>query len=173
MHQYRTVTKDDVTISFEQSTKTKNNGKVLKYSTNQDLAKPVSKVDKSTQTHPPATPTTPHAEPGPSTPSTSNHSSPATTPLAVTPSKRRISSIGSGDRNKCRKCQIAYESKMDNDLNSLWINCEQRNCKYWVHLACLGIVVDEEKEDIFTENFQYFCINHNPKKNVKTRAILK
>ena len=50
MHQYRTVTKDDVTICFEESTKTKNNGKVLKYSTSQDLIKPVSKIDKSTQT---------------------------------------------------------------------------------------------------------------------------
>ena len=70
------MTKDNVTMCFEQSTKTKSNG-----CTSQDLIKPVSQIDKSTQTteimH------SPHAEAGPSTPSTSRYSSPNTTPPAV------------------------------------------------------------------------------------------
>ena len=54
--------------------------------------------------------------------------------------KRKIS----GDQNRCRKCNIIYGNKTDDHMDSVWVHCEQRGCSYWVHLRCLGFVIQEE-----------------------------
>ena len=77
--------------------------------------------------------------------------------LSPTFKKGRIS----GDQNKCRKCNIIYRSKadihMDPVWDSVWVNCEQCECQYWVHMRCLGFVIHNKNFNIFEESMKYFC----------------
>ena len=43
-----------------------------------------------------------------------------------TPTKRKNKST-SNMENKCRKCNIAYQTKIDDDYGSDWINCARRH----------------------------------------------
>ena len=95
-----------------------------------------------------------------STPTTSNHPS--------TPSgKRKKASV---NRNTCRKCLTVHDSETDNKYNSMWINCSQRRCDYWIHAFCLGIVVEETNEEEFAKLFYFFCPSHNPKQLPRPKA---
>jgi hypothetical protein len=41
----------------------------------------------------------------------------------------------------------------------MWINCSEKNCEFWVHALCVGIV--GKKEDI--EVINYYCPKHRKK----------
>ena len=92
--------------------------------------------------------------------SSSNQTPQTSTPQ--TPTKRRKKSSTPNMENKCRKCNVAYQTKMDDDYGSDWINCARRNCIYWAHLYCLGFEVKDEDMDTFTRVTKYYCPTHNP-----------
>ena len=50
-----------------------------------------------------------------------------------TPSKKR-KHLTPQERNTCEKCKIIYGSRMDDEFDSVWINCNRRGCDYWVHM---------------------------------------
>ena len=41
---------------------------------------------------------------------------------------------------------------MDNDNGSVWIDCNAKNCKYLVHLCCIGLSCKGEGEEMFVKN---------------------
>ena len=75
-----------------------------------------------------------------------------------TPSKKRCkdSSTTPESDNICRKCRITYGTKMDDEYNSLWINCGIKKCHYWAHLKCLGFVPKVEDNDDFMDSVNLF-----------------
>ena len=169
MYQYKTTTGDDVAIQFYQSTKA-SAAATYRYGTQPGLACRPSTASKAVQAvnSTSSSPTsTPNSNLNESLQKNSASCSSTSTPSVC---RRKKNSV---DRNTCKKCQIPYAGRMDNEYNSLWINCEQRNCDYWVHIACLGLVVTEEKEQEFSENVKFFCQTHNPNKIPRPRSILK
>ncbi|XP_057308062.1 probable basic-leucine zipper transcription factor S [Hydractinia symbiolongicarpus] len=55
--------------------------------------------------------------------------------------------------NMCHICEIEHEK----DLDSTWVNCNRRNCDYWVHVVCVGIDISDK----WLKNLKYFCPTHN------------
>ena len=111
-----------------------------------------------------------NSQPGPSfqgadTPDSSLHEEErgeGETPTAPCTPTRRAKKSTPSNENVCRKCGIAFDSRMDVEYDSRWINCCQRSCTYWVHLFCLGIEVEESKIPTFEKSVKYFCVKHNP-----------
>ena len=64
---------------------------------------------------------------------------------------------------------MVYESKTDDHMDSVWVNCEQRGFQYWVHLRCLGYVIQDKNTNIFQESMKYFCPSHNQIKALKEK----
>ena len=169
MQQYTTSTNDNVAIQFYQSTTKSKSADVYRYATKPGLAMRTATVSSAVQTELPTN------EMLTSTPDVSLVGLPSgsrseeSTLASPSVKRKKLAS----NRNICRKCKISYGGCMDNEYESIWINCEQRGCDYWVHLNCLGFVVKEEDEEIFSKTVKYFCCSHNPKKLPKRRSILK
>ena len=151
MKQYKTTTGDDISMQFFQSTNNKNRS-VYKYATKKELVMEKKHSSASTQTR-----SVCDDEPGPSTDDSVNMSS--STPS--TPSAKRQKGTPN-DRNICKKCKLVYNSKMDDDYDSLWINCAHRGCDWWVHMYCMGIDVRENNIQDFESIVKVYCQSHNP-----------
>ena len=66
-------------------------------------------------------------------------------------------------------CSTEHGS-VDN-LDSRWIGCSFKSCKYWIHLICLGIECLQENLKFIGK---YWCPMHNKNKLVKAkRKLLK
>ena len=161
---HKRTTKDDITITFHPSTQKPSSifSTIIGDARNKDTRDMGSQVMLIQST--PSLPTMT---------STPNRGSPESgSECLSTPSKRKKRSTVA-DRNKCRKCQLQYGSKMDNDFNSIWINCDQITCDYWVHLACLGFMVGQDEEESFTVMAKFVCPAHIPKHQAAKRSILQ
>ena len=167
MVEYKIVTGDDSYLELHQSTKSK---EVRKYSTSIPLmTKRLAALNIS-----------PAVNVMNRTISSEALSSPANTsiatapsPLVSTPSGKRKRETYENGVNTCRKCKVRHGSRTDNQFNSLWTNCNQRRCDYWVHLFCLGVVVQEKDEDKFCKLFDYYCPSHNPKHLPRSSTFTK
>lgn len=73
------------------------------------------------------------------------------------------------DKSICRKCQIQYGSKMDNDYGSIWINFNAKNCYVWVHLDC-----KYEDAETCTKIVKFYCNKHNPQNSkISCNSVVK
>ena len=82
--------------------------------------------------------------------------------IVTTPSSKRRKSRNGDDKNICRKCFVSYGSATDNQYDSIWINCANKKCDYWVHGYCINLVVREGKEEEFDDLVKFYCPSHNP-----------
>ena len=153
MKQYKTTTGDDVSITFFQTTNNKNR-QVYKYATKKELVAGKKFSNATTQTTN-SQPEVSEDEDEPGLSQSIESSTPAT------PSSKRRKGTPT-DRNVCRKCKLVYNSKMDDDYDSLWINCAHRGCEWWVHMYCLGINVADKDVDNFESTVKIYCPTHNP-----------
>ena len=157
------LTHDNVAVTFSQSTSSKA-GNVFKYATDPTMTVNQQQVACGTQTQELDCSTL-----GSINESASKESSETPqTATPPTPTKLRKKSTPNME-NKCRKYNVAYQTKMDDDYGSDWINCTCRNCIYWAHLYCLGFEVKDEDMDAFTNDMdaftkvtKYYCPTHNP-----------
>ena len=62
--------------------------------------------------------------------STFQETPPASTSTPQTPTRKRRKTSTPNMENTCRKCNVSYRTKMDDDYGSDWINCARRNCTY-------------------------------------------
>ena len=148
MSQYKKTTGDDIVVHFIQSTK---DGKKSTFATKPDLVKKEEKRSIGSQT---LTDHTDHT--------TTDAPSTSTTPTRsyVSPSKSKVNSSTPENANTCRKCQVRYGTKMDNQYGSMWINCDRKGCSYWAHLKCLGFVCMDEDEEKLNKIVKFYCNNH-------------
>ena len=78
------------------------------------------------------------------------------------------------DSKHCRVCNIAHNSKKDEETNSPWMSCKMygavgkmKKCGYWVHSVCWGL--QGSKREI--EEIEWYCPDHNQRgKNIKAIA---
>ena len=155
MHQYGTSTGDDVSITFYQATAKKS---VHRFSTKKEYIMKKESRTVSVQTEANVDIPTPSS---PSTPQLSvSLSTQDSTPCTSTPSKRAKRNLRQNDPNKCAKCSIKYGTKMDETYDSVWVNCESKNCQFWCHMKCLGMHCSNEA--MFSESVKFFCKTHNP-----------
>ena len=152
MRELKSTTGDDILVELHQNTSP---AIVKRWATNTSLFNKTAPISSAS---------TPIAS------SASSSASPTLTDMTVhsetivsTPSSKRRRSGKANDSNICRKCFVKYGSATDNKYNSIWINCAQRRCDYWVHVYCVNLVVTEGKEDDFDSIVKYFCASHNPK----------
>ena len=66
--------------------------------------------------------------------------------------------------NIYQKCWIRHESKADIEMDSPWINCRNKGCKWWLHSRCLCIYYEnsdkgERRLESWAEN-HYYCRQH-------------
>lgn len=57
----------------------------------------------------------------------------------LTPSSSLTVTENEIDENTCQMCNAKHNT--DNDLDSPWIGCSARDCKYWVHVICIGLIL--------------------------------
>lgn len=157
MQQYGTSTHDHVAIQFLQSTK--NGVEVHSYGTTPELAAKGDSIMTNVENN-----TTPLNTQENSMPVILNKEAAAST--SITPTKRKKPLETTGESNICKMCNISYGTKLDNDYNSVWINCSLKNCHYWVHLKCIGIELESDIEDKFLRKMKFSCPLHqsNPPK---------
>lgn len=74
------------------------------------------------------------------------------------------------DENTCQMCE--GENDTETDLESPWIGCSFRKCKYWVHFICLGLECLDEDMDDFTDKFKFWCQTHKKAKVTKCKKRL-
>ena len=74
------------------------------------------------------------------------------------------------DENTCQMCEGKNDT--ETDLESPWIGCSYRKCKYWVHFICLGFECLDEDMDDFTDQFKFWCPTHKKAKVTKCKKRL-
>ena len=114
-------------------------------------------------------------EKGSSTPGPSGSASRSpSTPLG-TPSKRLggnkntpSSSNRHQDRDRCKRCNILFQSDADKQMRSLWMQCTHSDsCRWWVHARCEGLFFrnddggNRELRQWLRER-RYYCPRHMP-----------
>ncbi|XP_057309970.1 uncharacterized protein LOC130647974 isoform X1 [Hydractinia symbiolongicarpus] len=85
---------------------------------------------------------------------------------ALTPSAPIETASTDIDENTCQLCRAKHDT--EDDLDSAWIGCSARGCKYWVHALCLGFTCKK------VENFgNFWCLTHIKRHVTSTRRKLK
>ena len=140
---------------------------MFRYGTSHSLAKRPEKRDCSSQTVAVASTSNVSVTPDVACCSKSAPGESESTPL-----RKRKKQSTPQDRNTCTKCKIVYGSRMDDEYDSPWINCNHRGCDYWVHMYCVGLVVKES--DMLTfEVVKFYCPQHNPNKILRPQSVAK
>jgi len=140
MVEYKKATGDDCYVEFHQTTPFKH---TFRYATSLDLLARRSTAEKETQTT--ACDFVESVQI-----STSNASSESNSVDNLSEESNVIDST-----KACAECE--------EDQDSLWLNCREEGCDYWVHVCCLGFIIKKEKEEAFVNKMRYRCPVHNAK----------
>ena len=69
----------------------------------------------------------------------------------------------------CKVCRISYRTELDEQYDSLWIECSTGGCNEWHHIKCQGISSNKTK----IKAIKWFCHVHRekpPKLGIKRPA---